>query len=183
MPKCASIRVIELVGGIDPGRPGKPLRLEPSGGGTDRNPVGVSQQLRRSSGTPAFTRNRSASSGLGFLDRMCDQPPADAAWPARPTISEKRVRASDRIGDAARFDVGAAAAFGAHQAALAPVRRVARRTVCRLTPNRCAMSISPGKRLPGSKFPSAIACSSSSAMRRHSETPAAEPPHRASLSC
>src|SRR5215510_1065395 len=48
---------------------------------------------------------------------------------------------------------------------------IARRTVCRLTPKRSAMSISPGSLLPGLNVPHAIDCSSSSAIRRHSDTP------------
>src|SRR5262245_284899 len=48
---------------------------------------------------------------------------------------------------------------------------MARRTVCRLTPKRSAMSISPGNLLPGLNRPCTIDCSSSSAIRRHNDTP------------
>src|SRR5215510_16019092 len=48
---------------------------------------------------------------------------------------------------------------------------MARRTVCLLTPKRSAMSISPGNLVPGLNMPRAIDCSSSSAIRRHNDTP------------
>ena len=76
----------------------------------------------RISGAPVFRPSSRASSRLASSSEAPINRPSGSRPPA-PTISENRVRDTQRIGEPWRLHIGAAAAFGAHQAALGQCRQ------------------------------------------------------------
>ena len=76
----------------------------------------------RISGAPVFRPSCRASSRVAGSSLAEINWPR-GSWPPAPTISENRVRERKRIGEPRRLDIGAAAAFGAHQAAFGQRRQ------------------------------------------------------------
>ena len=102
--------------GIDARGIGEAVRRQPSRRGDDRNAVGLADALHPDHGRRRLELEPLGNFAVGLFDAARDEAAADGMAGAADDFRKPRA-AADRIGDAVGFDISAAAALGAHQAA------------------------------------------------------------------
>src|SRR5262245_16547941 len=103
--------------GIDAPRARKSFGREPMRADADRRAIGKAQRLDADQRRAGFQAKLARELPAGALLRRIDQLAARLASAGADDLGKARARAQG-VGEARRLDIGAAAAFGAHQPAL-----------------------------------------------------------------